>query len=335
MAQRTVNIGIGNQVVQNDFDAMPIYKEMKEVTDDYGNKFIRIPKFYIHKENTTGKLAIRISKEPIAGGYLPHCFYDHVANKELPYVDVGKYLGSLKTGGGRLESKSGVTPLVSTTISGFRNLAKANGDGYQQLDIHVLDVLQCLFYVEFATLNSQTIHPGYTNGSGDGGDGGAGTKLTGGTDGVVASSGAMGTDDTYQFKYRGIEDPWGHLYQFVDGLNVNDYQAWVAKDARDYASDVFTSPYEKLSYVNHNTRGPISEMGYDPNLPFAQFPIAIGGNSNTYYGDNYVPNAGVRVMLYGGSYTRGVNAGISAWERDLASTSLGSYDTARLVRKPI
>ena len=325
MAQRTVNIGIGNQVVQNDFDSMPIYKEMREVTDDYGNKFIRIPKFYIHKENTTGKLAIRISKEPIAGGYLPHCFYDHVANKELPYVDVGKYLATVE--GNRMGSVSGGTLMTYRDITLFRNLAKANGSGYQQLDIHVIDVLQCLFYVEFATLNSQSIHPGYT--------GGSEAKLAGGTDSVVAASGAVGADNTHQFKYRGIEDLWGNVYQFVEGVNINDNQAWVCKDARDYASNVFASPYEKLSYVNLDTNGWVTEMGYDPQHPYAQFPTKTGGTASTYYSDHYYQSSGQRIALFGGNWSLGSANGVSLWSLNHPSTVADPRFGGRLVRKPI
>lgn len=327
MAQRTVNIGIGNQVVQNDFDSMPIYKEMKEVTDDYGNKFIRIPKFYIYKENTAGKLAIRISKEPITGGYLPHCFYDHVANKELPHIDVGKYLASLSPDGTKLESKTGVAPLVTRNIVDFRELAEANGDGYQQMDIHVIDVLQTLFYVEFATLHSQSIHPGYI--------GGTEAKPTGGTDSVVASSGAMGADGTHQFMYRGIEDLWGNVYQFVDGLNINDHQAWVAKDARDYVSNVFASPYEKLSYVNLTSNGYVAEMGYDPKHPYVQLPTKGGGGTSTYYADHYYQDAGQRIALFGGGWSAGTYAGLSFWALSNSSAGAISNFGSRLVRKPI
>lgn len=327
MAQRTVNIGIGNQVVQNDFDAMPIYKEMKEVTDDYRNKFIRIPKFYIHKENTAGKLAIRISKEPITGGYLPHCFYDHVAEKELPYIDIGKYLASLSSDGTKLESKTGVAPLAARNIVDFRELAEANGDGYQQMDIHVIDVLQTLFYVEFATLHSQSIHSGYT--------GGTEAKPTGGTDSVVASSGAMGADGTYQFMYRGIEDLWGNVYQFVDGVNINDNQAWVCKDARDYASNVFANPYEKLSYINLDTNGWVTEMGYDPNHPYAQFPIKGAGGTTTYYADHYYQDLGQRIALFGGSWSNGSVAGLSVWVLGYSSAHASSSVGGRLVRKPM
>jgi hypothetical protein len=46
----------------------------------------------------------------------------------------------------------------------MRNLAKANGTGYQQLDIHTVDLLQTLFTIEQATLNSQSKVMGYVNG---------------------------------------------------------------------------------------------------------------------------------------------------------------------------
>ena len=44
MAQRVTDVGIGNSIVQNDFDGLPIFKEIKQVTDDFGNMLMRIPK---------------------------------------------------------------------------------------------------------------------------------------------------------------------------------------------------------------------------------------------------------------------------------------------------
>lgn len=325
MSQKVTDIGIGNQIVRNDFDNLPIYKEIKRVTDDYGNVFVRIPKFYILKTSTAGKLSIQISKTQITGSYLPKCFWDFTNSKELPYVDVGAYLASLS--GDRLESKSGVSPLVATNIANFRNYAKNNGPGYQQLDIHAVDMLQCLFYVEFATLNSQSIHPGYT--------GGTEAKLTGGTDGVVASSGAAGTDNTHQFMYRGIEDLWGNVWQFVDGVNINDNQAWVCEDAAQYQSDVFASPYQKLSYVNASSNGYVKEMGFDRNRPYAQFPIELGAGSTTYYSDNYYQNEGQRIALFGGRWSYGLDAGVSFWALYDTSSHVGSSLGGRLLKKPL
>lgn len=328
MAQKVAEIGIGNQIVQNNFDNLPIFKEMKRVTDDYGNVFVRIPKFYIKKTSTAGKLAIQISKSQIAGSYLPKCFWDFGKGKELPYVDVGAYLASLSADGERLESKAGARPLVGRNIAQFRDLAKANGVGYQQMDIHVVDVLQCLFYVEFATLHSQAIHPGFT--------GGTEAATTGGTDAVVASSGAMGTGSTNQFMYRGIEDLWGNVYQWVDGVNVLDYQTWVCEDATKYASDVFASPHVKLSYKNSTANGYVKTMGFDPNQPYAQFPtVTAGASPVTYYGDNYYQEVGQRVARFGGNWSAGSDAGVSFWSLGSASSGAGSSVGGRLLRKAL
>lgn len=325
MARRVAEIGIGRQVVRNDFDHLPIFKEMRRVTDDHGNVFVRIPKFYIRKTSTAGKLTIQISKAKITGSYLPKCFWDFDKNRELRYVDVGAYVASLN--GTRLESKSGATPLLARTISQFRDFARNNGTGYQQLDIHVIDMLQSLFYVEFATLNSQSIHPGYT--------GGTAVVRTGGTDGVVASSGAMGARNTNQFKYRGIEDLWGHVWQFADGLNIINHQAWVCENAEQYASDVFASPYVRLSYRNSGSNGFVREMGFDPNRPYAQLPtVTNGANESTYYADSYWQSAGQRIARFGG-WSDGAAAGISYWHLDSASSTPSWTVGGRLVRKPL
>ena len=156
------NIGIDNQVVVNDFDNAEIYKDIVEMTDSYGNKFMRIPKFYIKKTDGAGYKTWQVSKKPFAGAYLPWCFWNFSNGQELPYLDFGKYRASLN--GTKLESKTGKAPLVNTNIVDFRTYAQNNGVGYQQIDMHALDVIRTLFYIEFATINSQNVALGYVYG---------------------------------------------------------------------------------------------------------------------------------------------------------------------------
>ena len=409
------NVGVDNQVVQNDFDFAPIFGEMAEVYDNLGNVFIRIPKFYIKKTDGPNFKTWQVSKVRYAGFYLPWCFWDFATNRELPYIDVGKYNASLGAGD-VLESKPGTYPLISRTIVNFRNYARANNAGglrgYQQMDIHVTDVLQTLFYIEFATLNSQAIMQGFTAGQysashtavvgesntnriivanttadlyrvgqaisigtaqgstavfygrtitaiedydaankaivfdGDPVDIAEGNVVwnsgwkSGFSSGIAASSGSIGsnTDGKYPCCYRGIENPWGSVYEFVDGVNITDHQAWTCKDAAQYASNVFASPYEQLSYVNHDADGYPTEMGHDPARPFAEFPIAIqtsGISSSKYYSDYYYQAAGQRVALVGGYWYNGANAGLSCWALDYSSGSAYVSVGGRLVKKPL
>ena len=150
------NVGVDGEWVHNDFDRADIFGEMGPVTDDYGNVFIRIPKFYIRKTDGPGYKTWAVSKHKYPGFYLPWCFWDFERKRELPYVDVGKHLASLGDGN-RLQSVPGEMPLVSVNIVNMRNYARNNNvggiRGYQLLDIHTYDVIRTLMLIEFATLN--------------------------------------------------------------------------------------------------------------------------------------------------------------------------------------
>ena len=409
------NVGVDNQIVQNDFDFAPIFGEMVEVDDNLGNVFIRIPKFYIKKTDGPNFKTWQVSKVRYAGFYLPWCFWDFENGEELPYIDIGKYNASL-SGDNKLESKPGTYPLVNKTIVDFRDYARANNAGslrgYQQMDIHVMDLLQTLFYIEFATLNSQAIMQGWTSGQysdshtavvaepnanriivssanaalyrvgqaisigtargsmsvcygrtitaiedydasnkaivfdGDPVTIAEGNVVwnsgwkSGFSSGIAASSGSIGSnaDGKYPCCYRGIENPWGSVYEFVDGVNITDHQAWTCKDAAQYASNVFASPYEQLSYVNHDASGYPTTMGHDPDHPCAEFPVAIqtsGVSASKYYCDYYHQAAGQRVALVGGGWYDGAAAGLSDWDLNSSSGTAGVSLGGRLVRKAL
>lgn len=135
--------------------------------------------------------------------------------------------------------------------------------------------------------------------------------------------------------YRGIENPWGNVFQFVDGVNIIDHQAWVAKNAEDYASNVFAHPYEQLGYVNHAANGYITAMGLDASLPFAEFPTAVGGAESTYYADYYYRNTGQRIARVGGYWTSAGGAGVSCWGLSSLSSATGSNIGGRLLKKAL
>ena len=405
--------GVGTALARNDFDSAEIFREIHEVTDTLGNIFMRIPKFYIRKVDIANFKSWEVSKCQYPGFYLPWCFWDFTNQRELPHYDHGKHKATL-SGDNKLESKPGGYPLINRHIVDFRTLARNNNTGgllgYQQLDIHVVDLLQTLFYVEFATLNSQSIMQGYTTGQYSathvavateaginrivvanafadlyqvgqaitvgtslGGNqifygrnitaidvydvnnkaisfDGAPVNITAGnilyntgwkngfSNAIAASSGSLvsNSDGKYPCVYRGIESPWGDVWQFVDGVNINERQVWVTENAESYASNVFAHPYKQLGYVNHTADGYVSAMGYDANYPYAALPTAIaGGAANTFYSDCYYQTTGQRIARVGGSWAYGAGAGVSYWglarSSGAASVSLGG----RLVKKAL
>ncbi len=407
------NVGVDNQVVQNDFDFAPIFGEMHEVIDSYGNVFIRIPKFYIKKTDGDNFKTWQVSKIRYPGFYLPWCFWDFEKSVELPYVDIGKYNASLSDDG-KLQSVAGVPPLVSTNIVQFRNYAQANNvgglRGYQQLDVHTYDILRTLMFIEFATLDMQSVMRGFVDGrfgveadvaiisetatnrivlnsasaagyrvgqtisvgtsrygtqvfygrsilaiedydadskaivfDGEPVDIAVGNLLqntgavSGFSDKVAASSGSIGSNSEgkYPCMYRGIENPYGSVWQWVDGVNINDHQSWVCKNAEQYASNLFASPYEMIGYVNSDTNGYVMRMGFDSAFPFAEFPVEVGGTASTYYSDYYYRNTGQRVARVGGNLNFGSNAGPSYWSSTSTSSVSNVHFGGRLLKKPL
>jgi len=410
---KVANVGVDSQVVVNDFDTMPIFKDIKTFVDPMGNVFRRIPKFYISKEDVNNYKTWRVSKIKMRNSYLPECFRDQATGKELAFFDVGRYMGSMV--GTKLQSVSGAYPLVGKNIVEFRTAAQANNvgglSGYQQLDIHTIDMLQTLFYVEFATLNSQSIMAGYTVGQysashvaiktenavnrivlenafaalfevdqaiGIGtslggnqiasnrtitaknaltGDDTAYTEIlfdgaavniaagnivyntgykNGATDNLAASSGShiSNTSGKHSMSWLGLENLFGNVWQFVDGVNINDRQAWVCKNAADYASNVFASPYEQLSYVNGATDGYVSAMGFDSTHPCAALPASVaGGESNKYYANYYYQITGMRMALFGGSWGTSARAGLSSWHLYSGASVSSVLFGGRLCRK--
>ena len=105
---------------------------------------------------------------------------------------------------------------------------------------------------------------------------------------IAASSGCIvANDGKYPCMYRGIENPYGNVWQWVDGVNITAWQAWVCDNADDYASNLFAAPYKQLSYLNASTNNYVKEMGFDANNPFAEFPISVDAVGNSPYKDYY------------------------------------------------
>jgi hypothetical protein len=404
----TANVGVDMTPVSNDFDNADIFKEMTDVTDSFGNVFVRIPKFYIEKTAIGSARTWRISKRPFGNAYLPYCFRN-ATGAILPYVDVGKYNAGLSSGSA-LTSASGVYPLINKNIVQFRDYAKVNGVHYHQHDVHTQDILQTLFIIEFANLNSQSIMQGWSAGryvatdlamltetsvskialpnataalyavgqpigigSTQGGnqvcygrnitsigvndDAGTGNRYvtfdgdpvniatgnyfynvgwkSGFSSGILAKSGSIGSNSTGKFPcmYRGIENPWGNVWQFVDGININNNQAWITKYQEDYASNLFASPYEQLSYISGSADGYISQMGHDSNLQFLDLPIVASDANLKYYSDYYYQATGQRIAPVGGLWADGARAGLFCWSLGAASSSAGVSIGGRLLRK--
>lgn len=326
---------IGQSEIKSDFDKCYPWSEMKEVTDNYGNAFIRVPKFYTKiTQNDDGTYKHQISGIQHEG--FSTLFVDGKGN-ELDYILIGKYEGSAVVSGDvnydsaaqKVKSKSGQTVLVNTTRGTYRTRCRNVGKGYQQYDFMIDAIIKELFMIEFATTNSQSIMYGYTNNN-------TAAIATGRTDTVKTSSGSevSNTDGKHACKYRGIENPFGNVWKLCDGINFDAKKIYVCEDPEFYADNKYDAPY---TYMGDRL---MSEDYLKEVTPFAKNPLlgyatAIGAGSTTHYSDYYYVNNTGTVLYCGGRWLNGAFAGLWFWAGSIDASYESSNIGGRLCYKPI
>lgn len=158
----------------------------------------------------------------------------------------------------------------------------------------------------------------------------------GGCDSLGMKSGCLANDSQHAVIYRGIENIFGNVYNWIDGINIKDYQAYICRDPEQYISDKFETPYEKIGYVNSEEENQyIKKLGYDEKNPDIALPIEVGGGvgSSTGMCDSYHASTGNRVALVGGIFDSGSLAGLWLWYCNYSSSaSSGLYIGARLLK---
>lgn len=143
-------------------------------------------------------------------------------------------------------------------------------------------------------------------------------QITGQCDTLGMKSGCLNNDGYHSMIYRGIENIFAHIWQWVDGINMISGKFYICKNHSLYASDT-TENYKQLGYNALGTEGYAKELDLDVDEPFFRFPKAVGGGSNTYLCDYYYNNAtsiaegAKRVARVGGSFYYGALDGLWSW----------------------
>lgn len=133
--------------------------------------------------------------------------------------------------------------------------------------------------------------------------------------------------------YRGIENPFGNVWQFLDGVNIKDYVAYICYDPTYYAVDKFNGEYNAVGYTNANTSGAwAKKLGYDENNPLVGITTETGGSDSTNMCDQYWCNSGNRIVLVGGYFNYGTLYGLFAFNCYDASSRASYSIGSRLLR---
>lgn len=143
---------------------------------------------------------------------------------------------------------------------------------------------------------------------------------------------ASGTDGTTAVQYRHIENPWGNVFDWVDGVNFSNDTVYVCTDPTKYVDDTSTG------YTNAGTRassgGYISALGVSTTAPWAIYPSSAGGSETTYIPDYSWTSSGWLVLYVGGNWGYGSRAGLFYFNGDYDSSSSASSIGARLLFVP-
>ena len=265
-------------------------------------------------------------------------------------------------------------PATAISRTNFRNYARKRKSGSTEwncMTYNMQKTIYWLFVIEYATLNSQAAYNASPTAEGYR-QGGLGDGVTTFSDtdwnnfngrypfvpcGITDSLGnrtglveytvnneASESPITKTFnvpRYRGIENPFGHIWQWTDGINVR-----ISPDTEsggDGLSKVFVcddpskfndTNYEGYSHVGNEAR----TEGYVKEVIFGEggeiMPKVVGGGSTTYFCDYHytnIPTAEtLRGVLFGGCAAVGARAGFASANSTAAPSYSAAYIGSRL-----
>ena len=271
---------------------------------------VKIPEFYYKIERVGSIFRYYVADGPVDGLSL----HPGSGDNYLGRYEAGE--ASSGTMGLILASYSGTTPSVSKTRSTFRDYARNMASGFQLRDIAAWCAYDLLYLVEYADFNSQEkIGPGIVNDTA--------AHKTGETDAMVYHTGRANSGDNAAVQYRGIENPWGNVSEFIDGINILTQVAYICTEPESYADDT-TDNYKSSGFTTPDS-GFIKELGFSSGFPWALLPDTTGGGSSTTYIPDFVYSSlGEKVLNVGGHITSEQEAGLFFFHA--GATSLGKSD---------
>lgn len=234
-------------------------------------------------------------------------------------------------------------PVTNLTRDQFRQAARKRGSGWEMYTYNAHKTLFWLFAVEYATLDSQKPFNAQkdANGFAQGGLGPGPTQMTdwtnfnnanplipcgytnefgngSGEKAYVVKNASGGTHATLMAnRYRGIENPFGHIWKYTDGANIQVTTGdaglsilWTTDDPSNFSDTSYTGYNKKGNICRTNGYAKKMLLGEDGDIVATE----IGGSSSTYWCDYYYTYTSanrMQVVLVGGNAGTGSNAGLA------------------------
>ena len=265
-----------------------------------------------------------------------------------PYTDIKfSSIAGAKPASG---ASKGATKNNSLTRDAIRKTCANRGTGWQQLDFTIASAEQMLFLVEFASFNIQNIPlfgsgvtgmPYVTN-KNDSVPNPVNTELGNGS-GTIDVKYTHSNGTQYDVKvpvYRGVKNPFGNIWKFVDGFMRkhsagSDCNEAYWQDGSKAFSDTITD-YIPCGFSCATKEGYVKAFGFSEDCDFAYMTSLVGGDSNKPVGDYYYVNMGGNnnyIALLGAGWDNGANAGLFYWHLTRVASTRNCNVGGRLCRK--
>ena len=319
----------GWTVGSSPFDTIQPWAGMVRVTDADAGELVAIPKFYYKMEyadtiNSKG-LKIQISMNQSDGFLCSPAHMDRGDGQgERDIVYVGRYHCT----GANRKSISGALPSNNEYRSTFRTSIHNLGTDIWQWDYATLITIWLLYLVEFANWNSQAcIGYGCSNNN-------SSNETTGITDSMTYHTGTnQSSRTTYgHTQYRYIEDLWGAVFDWCDGIYVKSSKIYCIKNPSSFSDTdngtVIGNRYSTMGYIS---AWAISSAN---GLEYALRPTATLGSETTYVCDEYNLNTSGVVLAVGGDRSQYQNRGLFRLDFGQTATTKNAIYGSRLMKLP-
>ena len=331
------------------YKVVPLELEIISEGDNYGHH-MRKGRYYV---SPVPKLGFKLHPAFIRDGkekdfiYLSAfegSLYDVSANAYI--LDDSQVASFVASTGDKLSSIANAKPMSGLTQdmtrAKTRIIAENRGTGWEQETVQMASASQLLMLVEYATFNMQTaIGNGNVSKTDDGATNMA--ENTGATTSLGNASGVVtNTNGILIVSYRGEENPWGNIWKWVDGINIQNPTPFAAGQHGNvyvadhgFADGISASPYEDTGIHPCYGEGYVSAFGYNEKFDWLFIPTEHSGNSSLPVGDYMYNNQpGWRVAHLGGHWGNGSNAGAFYWGLHTAASYRYRSFGGRLVYVP-
>lgn len=256
------------------------------------------------------------------------------------------YHGAFKgyvDGDNKLRSLPGHQPTSNKNIGEFRTYAQNNGDHYQQSTYAQLKAIQCLYLIKYGNRNGQealgqgvvgvtddsTSNLSYVTGYNVAADDGVFTAsdLTSANSTFATGMNYGSSNNKVHMKLFGIEDFWGNIYEWVDGLTT-DADRSIVTSWNDYSGEDSEFTTNTLaSGLEEDSSGWITKVAGTSQAGF--MPVIFGGSSSTHWAD-YGYLYASRVLFFGGCWLNSAYAGPFYLRADISASTRYRSIGARL-----